>query len=74
MEKRLKSTPQGIVIEEVSSRFLRDEDLKRMGYEYLGVSKDGRILYTHQDDAGNQFYYTTEDIVKHHKEFIINHL
>jgi hypothetical protein len=74
MEKRLKSTPQGIVIEEVTSRFLRDEDLKRMGYEYLGVSKDGRILYTHQDDAGNQFYYTTEDIVNNHKDYIKNYL
>ena len=74
MEKRLKSTPQGIVIEEVTSRFLRDEDLKRMGYEYLGVSKDGRILYTHQDDAGNQFYYTTEDIVNNHKDYIKKYL
>jgi len=74
MEKRLKWTPQGIVIEEVTSRFLRDEDLKRMGYEYLGVSKDGRILYTHQDNVENQFYYTTEDIVKHHKDFIKKYL
>lgn len=74
MEKRLKFTKQGIVIEEVTSRVLRDEDLKRMGYEYLGVSKDGRILYTHEDSVENQFYYTTEDIVKYHEEFIKKHL
>lgn len=76
MKKKVRATKNFIVIEEeyVNTRFLQEKDLERLGFDYLGVSKDGHVLFTHKDNGNLRFYYTTEDIVKYHKEFIINHI
>lgn len=76
MKKTVRATKNFIIIEEeyVNTRFLQEEDLERLNFEYLGVSKDGQALFRNKDNGNLRLYYTTEDIVKYHKEFILNYI